>query len=209
MKPTSFEIPQGCTRVTIERHEDKLVTIFETPTKESFMDKVVSVSANCVGVEFKEYEPKIRFKDGDIIKVSTPERREYIGIKMGNEKISSYNRTYVFVSYDGELYIDSPIGYNDGDVVKFSPESLPIIQEALAKVGKKWNAEKKFIEELKPERWRAKLGNQYWFVDKYFKSDAHIERFDEIDNSLYEIGNYFQTEQQAKDFAERIKQLPR
>ena len=35
MKPTSFEIPQGCTRVTIEQHEDKLLTIFEIPIKES------------------------------------------------------------------------------------------------------------------------------------------------------------------------------
>ena len=48
MKPTSFEIPQGCTRVTIEQHEDKLVTIFEIPIKEPFIDKVWNAEKKCI-----------------------------------------------------------------------------------------------------------------------------------------------------------------
>lgn len=187
MKATSFEIPNGCTRVTIEQHDNHIITTFE---------------------------PEMVFKDGDIIKIIRPDGDCLIAIKKGDEKlISDNNEAYAIIGFTGKLAICemANFGYKKemGRKVSLSPESLPIIQDALAKVGKKWNAEKKCVEELKPERWRAEIGKVYWLVNTRLESDSDTEQFSRTDNDRYNAGNYFQTEQQAKDFAERIKQLPR
>jgi len=186
------------------------VTIFELKDPEyrveSFINDVTNM--NFMGIEFKdeEEEHEVRFKDGDILKTDsnfiliyrqtdTEKCRYYVCLNLDKVVPISFNRN----RYCGSI--------NNGKIL--SPESLPIIQDALSKVGKVWNAEKKCIEELKPKRWRAKKDCKYWFLNEVLKAVFDTEyRFD-IDNQRYEIGNYFQTEQQAKDFAERIKQLPR
>ena len=186
MKQT-FEIPEGCTRVTIEQQGNQIITTFE---------------------------PEVMFKDGDIIKIIRPDGDCLIAIKKSDEKlISDNNEAYAIIGFTGKLAIGemANFGYKKemGRKVSLSPESLPIIQDALAKVGKKWNAEKKCIEELKPERWRAEYGKRYWFVTDTFSVIDQDDIYCGINDIRYNAGNYFQTEQQAKDFEERIKQLQR
>ena len=186
MKQT-FEIPEGCTRVTIEQHDNQIITTFE---------------------------PEVRFKDGDIIKIIRPDGDCLIAIKKGDEKLSSdNNEAYVLIGFTGKLAIDKMANFRYkkemGRKVLLSPESLTIIQEALSKVGKKWNDEKKCIEELKNERWRAEYGKDYWFVGDFFSPEKESDYDYHNDRQKYKVGNYFKTEQQCKDFAERIKQLPR
>lgn len=214
MKQT-FEIPKGCTRVTIEQHEDKVLTIFESKRFEEKdllrYDTIVTNNSRGVCVEFKEEEPEVLFNDGDIIKIIATDGRFMIAVKKGSGRLSHINESYVLINYSKTLVIDDLFGFNPevDDLVRFSPESLPIIQDALAKVGKKWNAEKKCIEELKPERWRAQEGSKYWFLNEALKAVCDIEDRYDVNNQRYNCGNYFQTEQQARDFAEQIKQLPR
>lgn len=204
MKPTSFEIPKGCTRVTIEQHEDKLVTIFELKEQkdrfESFIDDVINVNFNGIGVEFKEDEPEVIFNEGDILNC---EGRIFIfSGKYGNCTQNGI--------VDKNLYLNNEIGFHEKSNAQYATKSeKQQLFDALAKIGKVWNPDKKCIEELKPKRWRAKQDGEYWLLDTKLDPFNTIDKRFSIDDGRYNCGNYFQTEQQSKDFAERIKQLPR
>lgn len=59
-----------------------------------------------------------------------------------------------------------------------------------------------------PERWRAEEDIHYWVVDGTDLSIYKLrESFDGIDDNRYKVGNYFQTQEQAKEAAEEIKEL--
>ena len=77
--------------------------------------------------------------------------------------------------------------------------------EALAKQGKRWNAEKKQIEDL--PRWRAKKRRAYYYIiqDRMvaYKEEAH----EALDNHNYELGNYFRTREAAEKVAEQIRDI--
>ena len=77
--------------------------------------------------------------------------------------------------------------------------------DALAKQGKRWNAEKKQIEDL--PRWRAKKRRAYYYIiqDRMvaYKEEAH----EALDNHNYELGNYFRTREAAEKVAEKIKEI--
>lgn len=77
--------------------------------------------------------------------------------------------------------------------------------DALAMQGKRWNAEKKQIEDL--PRWRAEESESYYYVDLSF----NIRKTDDLrsygDNNLYEAGNYFRTREAAEKVAEQIRDI--
>ena len=60
------------------------------------------------------------------------------------------------------------------------------------------------------QRWRAEKGDMYYFNDTFKGSlilGCTIEEFDEIDYNRFEEGNYFQTREEAQEYAEKIKKL--
>lgn len=77
--------------------------------------------------------------------------------------------------------------------------------DALAKEGKRWNAETKRIEDL--PRWRAEKGERYYYVGTYFTIDDFIEDGDQTDNTNYEQGNYFRTREAAGKVAEQVGRI--
>lgn len=56
-------------------------------------------------------------------------------------------------------------------------------------------------------RWRASREENYWFIDECFEPFRQIEVMHNKDTELYNIGNYFQTREQAQAAADKIKQL--
>lgn len=190
MKQT-FEIPEGCTRVTIEQHKDKLVTIFELK------------------------ESKSCFEDGDIIYCEDCHCKHIFIFKTLGTEINPFGYHVSFlINNETNKYPDTlkfnDFSRDDMDIIRFATESeKQLLFDALSKVGKKWNAEKNCIEELKPERWRANKGDYYWAIDSCFDAFQIKDDYSKLDNARFEFGSYFKTEQQASDFAELIKQLPR
>ena len=77
--------------------------------------------------------------------------------------------------------------------------------DALAKQGKRWNAEAKQIEDL--PRWRAEKNGKYYYVN----DDSSIRETKEmewaIDNDFYNAGNYFRTREAAEKVAEQIRDI--
>lgn len=55
------------------------------------------------------------------------------------------------------------------------------------------------------KRWRAEEGGDYWVVLCDGRVGMSSEGLFRDDNARYEFGNYFRTEEQAKDAAESIK----
>lgn len=176
MKQT-FEIPKGCTRVTIEQYDNQIITTFE---------------------------PEVMFNDGDILYAPYGgQARECIFIFKSTHHKN--NNCYAGIVCGFGVFFD---GYDViGNFRYATKKEKQQLWDALAKVGKKWNSEKKCIEELKPEKWRAEYGGKYWYVDEYFFPYEDTDYDYNIDRVRNKAGNYFQTEQQAKDFAELIKQL--
>lgn len=49
-----------------------------------------------------------------------------------------------------------------------------------------------------PKRWRAKPQKKYYFVYSNGFVDERMECYDDIDNQRYNLGNYFQTQEEAQ-----------
>lgn len=213
MKQT-FEIPKGCNRVTIEQHEDKLVTIFELKKQEEkvriWYNEYTEINPNYIGfgVEFKEEKPEVKFKDGDIVTIST---RWLCGISKMIVLYKKDEECYGMIDLNGDLrtdYLSYGFQPEDGDTIRLATESeKQQLWDALAKVGKQWNAEKKCIEDLNPKRWRAEEGCGYWHLNSYMKADRTNDSDTYYDELRYSQGNYFQTKQKALAAAEKIKEL--
>ena len=70
--------------------------------------------------------------------------------------------------------------------------------DALAEQNKRWNAEKKVVEDV---RWRAMSGGKYYYLI-FGNGEYGISEIADIktcsDNSRYLSGNYFKTEEAAR-----------
>ena len=77
--------------------------------------------------------------------------------------------------------------------------------EALAKEGKRWNAEKKCVEDL--PRWRASRGESYYLISSTLTIDYQFEKWHPVDVERYSVGNYFRTREAAEKVAELIRDI--
>ena len=81
-----------------------------------------------------------------------------------------------------------------------------LLFDALANEGKMWDAQKKAVVDLR--RWRAERDCRYYYIKN---CDATIHPGDdnrfEVDNNLYESGNYFKTKEAAERVAEQIREV--
>lgn len=77
--------------------------------------------------------------------------------------------------------------------------------DALAKQGKRWNAEKKCIEDL--PRWRADLNETYLYVSLQYGIMSDEEWGAYVDDNRYNAGNYFRTREAAEKVASQIRDI--
>ena len=73
------------------------------------------------------------------------------------------------------------------------------------KEGKRWNAEKKCVEDL--PRWRAGAGGIYYVVNEHGDVSRTEEKYASYDKWLYDFGNYFHTREAAEKVAEQIREI--
>lgn len=60
---------------------------------------------------------------------------------------------------------------------------------------------------LEQPRWRAKKGGEYYFIDRDCKIEEVIDDYDFLDNTLYNLGNYFKNESDVKAYAQKWREL--
>ena len=178
MKKTyKITLPKGAKVYTIDAKAD---------------DGVLNVTVNLE----QKYVPK----DGDVVSCMS-----IIAIYAGTNENGSI-RTYAALHEQRLQTVISEIGW--GYTENFSPateEEKQRLFDALAKQGKRWNAEKKQIEDL--PRWRAKKRRAYYYIiqDRMvaYKEEAH----EALDNHNYELGNYFRTREAAEKVASQIRDI--
>lgn len=114
--------------------------------------------------------------------------------------------TYHITQYSGGI---KSIGLwqSDGcDCRNATPEEIQELNDQLAAEGKCWNPATMQVEKL---RWKPKDRQRYYYVTLGTSSDVdwHAWDNDRIDNDLYQSGNCFKTEEEAKAKLEQIKKL--
>ncbi len=171
---------------------------------------------------------KIEQQDGFLVVVFEPNKEEKWVPKDGGFIAYSFNRPNLNIGIFRKQCDPSPEGYNlHKDYITIGGDTGELLWgyetfahdymrpatdsekqrlfDALAKVGKRWNAETKQIEDL--PRWRAKEGEKYYFISDCLDVDFNSEDFDEYDDSYYAAGNYFKTEEAAERAAEKIRKI--
>ena len=149
-----------------------------------------------VTFEPEKYEPK----DGDVC-VS---RKDSIFIFDGNGSRKTSLHFALFkdrgTTYSGALNGDDDTGYRYA-----TEEEKQRLFDALAKEGKRWNAEEKRIEDL--PRWRALYGDNYYSIGSMLTVDPQTEIGFSTDDKHYYAGNYFKTREAAERAAEKIRKI--
>lgn len=177
----TFEIPKGCNRVTIEQQGNQIITTFE---------------------------PEVKFKDGDILYAPYDgQASECIFIFKSTHHEN--NNCYAGIVCGFGVFFD---GYDViGNFRYATKKEKQLLFDALAKVGKKWNSEKKCIEDLNPKRWRAEEGCPYYYAMPYKGCLGYccddIDYRSGNDNKRYKAGNYFKTEAEANSAGLKMKEL--
>ena len=101
---------------------------------------------------------------------------------------------------------DNDFGWNIHSFRHASEEEKHQFFFKMKEQGLRWNAEEKRVEKI---LWRAKYGEKYYFLNTDLTVVSVIETNDAFDKELWDIFNYFHTEEQAKEAAKRIKEVLR
>ena len=62
------------------------------------------------------------------------------------------------------------------------------------------------VASYKTKRWRADYNEEYYYIEDV-KVKTFVEKYDELDYKLYDIGNYFRTREQAEEVAKEIREI--
>lgn len=156
-----------------------------------------------VAVEFKDkYVPK----DGDIV-CDPVSCCGVVAICAGTNKAGGIKTHAAYLMH--EDIIDarfSEDGLCETDNCRPATEAeKQRLFDALAKQGKRWNAEKKCVEDV--PRWRAEKGGLYYIVNNDFTTLQYKDYLERSDMVLHDAGNYFRTREAAEKVAEQIRDI--
>ncbi len=186
MKEIKLTIPEGCKTVTVKVDGEEVIT------------------------EFEPKEEKWTPKDGDIL-YGKSITENIIIYKGTNEHgaVLSYAGMTTFLGIDKVSVFQTPsIGYGlTKDYIRPATEAEKLrLFDALAKERKRWNAEKKQIEDL--PRWRAEKGNIYYYIsENRLEVDCTSDSHGLCDDNYYNARNYFKTREAAEKVAEQIREI--
>lgn len=135
------------------------------------------------------------FKDGDVLHSTTGSDEILIFKKYtGNDEFSSH---YSYSEENDSYWIAQYFRHA-------TEEEKQTLFNKMIERGLRWNADDKRIETIK---WRAKVGEEYFFIDSKGAIKKAEERGCSDDYNRYAFGNYFRTYEQAKEVAKRIKEV--
>lgn len=174
-------VPEGCT-ANIEKKDGFLFVTFEP----------------------EKWEPK----DGDIYVTNNYS----IGIYNSHYKaFDGIVPVYCGLRGDGTLIVrkeddDSDSGFGTfAEIRPATEEEKQRLFDALAKEGKRWNAEDKRLEDL--PRWRALYNENYYLIGSGLTVDCQSEIGHSVDDKRYYAGNYFKTQEAADRVAKQIQEI--
>lgn len=162
-----------------------------------------------------EKEEVQEFKDGDVL--TSVFNKKVVFIFKEDELKQKDNKNGYYVCLTDDYVIDvstkdslSFCGYKED--VRFATEEEKA--EFFAKMkeqGLKWNAEEKRVEKV---RWRAKEGEEYSYVNSNMEVSSSRRPKDgeykcDYEGNSYHSYNYFRTQEQTAEAAQRVKETLR
>ena len=155
-------------------------------------------------------------KDGDALLIKTRYNKSYYSVVKGiisEYKFGLVDNKYI-VYHFGMNASDALVCINNTglcdieDIVSIhflSKGSTVFLLQELARQKKLWwNGEENKLEKY---RFRAKKGKTYWYIDDYGRVRFCTENGDGLSNLRFELGNYFETEEEANSVAPKVKEL--
>lgn len=173
--------PEAIRSYQIERIASRIVDIALKPVLEKFKEDCDNINANIDLVKIlKEHKGEIFYS-------------RFLGrvevIRIGHQTISVRQ-----IGGSSDYVLDS-----EG---KFSPEGEMDLFPS--KECRDWNEWQK-THCLR--NWRANEGENFYIITNLFKIVKVTERNEECDDTIYEIGNYFESEEEAKNVANMLQNL--
>jgi len=176
MKQT-FNIPDGCSTVTVEQVGNQLITTFEP-------EKYIPKKGDCV---------KMQYNDISVPTFCFINETENGRIFAKNAWIKAKNDFNVVLFEDSNFF-----AYDS--IEKITPEQF---QSEFEKLGYVYDFE---TNTASKSRWRAKVGDYYFKLDSYFNPMKLQEFNDKSDALNYLNFNYFETEEISTNAAKFLKQ---
>lgn len=150
----------------------------------------------------EEYTPK----NGDFVRIEG-NLQDYIAIYNVSNYVSQRQNKLSFHALLGKT--NDNLVINDWifgrEVFPATTDEIRKLEAALAEKGKRWNAEKKCIEDL--PNWRADMGEAYFYISSEYSIAETIECHCYIDRERYNVGNYFKTKEAAEKMASQIREI--
>lgn len=155
------------------------------------------------------FEKEQEFKDGDILAYTDYSGDGACPFIYGNTDEKGRHSFYVGVNIHNQLSIsdDTNFRWGNDNLRHATDKEKQLLFDKMKEQGLKWNAEEKRVEKI---RWRAKYGEQYWYVTS---SCSVAGDFMREENSLTGSGaiedwdgyNHFRKKAQAAEAAKRVK----
>ena len=110
-----------------------------------------------------------------------------------------------YCEYNNKLYIQGEEKNKDSKILLVNKEDLEKILEIVNKINEKYGI---------PKRWRAQAGNLFYYITSDGDIESDYEDFSDENMDMYNLGNYFQTKEEAqkvknskewKEFWEKVR----
>lgn len=149
-------------------------------------------------IKEEKYEPQ----DGDIVSWKDKDDDGNPAVSIYKEKSRSYATLYANDSMEYSTYATFAMNI----IRPATKEEKQRLFDAMAKAGRRWNPEKKMVEDV---RWRAKKGEPYYFLTlaAFNVFNATCEQNSKLDDANYDKCNYFKTEEAARITGNQILEL--
>lgn len=179
--------------------------------KSAFLDRLEKEHHKKWNAETKTLEEIYLPKPGDIVKVICTTAgllRNYMICIIPNKPVPdySYPNFYDIANVTKNAELKYECSYNpDQRIIPASESEKQELFSKLEKVGKKWNPETKKLEDIK---WQPKEHEIYYYIDTDGTVDfTNFLNTCSSDRGNVKIGNCFRTEEDAKPYANKIKQI--
>lgn len=175
------------------------------------------IRAEMLSTNIKDDNIVVKYK---LNKVFTPKHGDIIFIKCSdssfiwifdNYKDDGIGNKCVWCSYyillNHPLYVNKSAYLHQSSIKEIRIANIyerNMLFSALKEIGLVWNEETKSIEKY---RWRAHGDETYWYVDECGIVQEKADCYFQSDDGLFNLGNYFDTEEKAKEYADKIKEL--
>jgi len=137
------------------------------------------------------YEPKKEFKFGDYVAYKDKDKC-FGGIVVGGLIGTRFSILNPLASDKSSYYIEACdknfLSYADDELKRYIIDRMDSILLTI-------NCD---TEKIERKRWRAKYKEPYYYITESGEIRRQTECRDEIDDTFYKIGNYYQTEELAE-----------